>query len=75
VTVQLSEEFDRTASPGTTYSILMPTTMTELRWIITVMSVVLTVQYVSVECTNNTTGAGKFKVHRTRDNVVGIPTG
>jgi hypothetical protein len=75
VTVQLSEEFDTAARSGTTHSISMATTMTELRWIITVVSVVLTVQFVSVECANNTTGAGKLKVHKRRDNVAHIATG
>jgi hypothetical protein len=62
--VQLPEDFERIGSSETTHSALMPTRMTELRWIIIIMSIILTVQFVSVECANNTTREGKLKIHR-----------
>jgi hypothetical protein len=72
VTVQLYEETDSSNSRATTGSVLMPATMTELRWILTVVSIGLTVQFAPVECVNNTTGAGKHEFQRSRDNAVGI---
>jgi hypothetical protein len=56
--------FERIASSETTHSDLMPTRMTELRWIIIIMSIILTVQFVAVECANNTTREGKLKILR-----------
>jgi hypothetical protein len=42
----------------------MPVRMTELKWRTTILSIVLMVKFVSVECLNNTTHEGKLSAHQ-----------